>query len=258
MFTFCVGLAFIFAVCFCVVSLANRVYRVFVPDNIYVDPSYANTINGGSVYEVRGEDAPEEGTAEFFEEYIDNFIKQDMPNFEDTENINDEYVISFGIWQAITLNNTQGIYNYDSKGSFRVPAKDVETFATYCLDYPNKFGHRSVENCGEFKYNKLSKTYTVKAIGLQSYLIPDVVEVKEGENDTYILTVDCYQASMLSTEDPTNDPANLKKRVEITLQDMGILSYDSETGTPVHRYVYISMKNVDTDSAPVVEEVELN
>ncbi len=258
-FTFCVGLAFIALVCFGVITVAKSIYRVFKPDNIYADPTYENTVYGGSVYEVRGEDAYEEGTAEFFEEYIENVIKQDMPDFDDPLDLNDEYMISFGVWQAITLNNTQGIYTYDEKGNFRIPADDVEMFASYCFDYASKYKHRSVENCGEFKYSAINKTYTVKSAGISSvYLVPDVVDVVAGENDTYTLTVDCYQADMLSAADPTNDPKNIVKSVEIVLQDMGIQSYDTETGVPVHRYMYLSMDTVDTDKQAVQDEVDLN
>lgn len=259
-FTFIVGIAFISGVCFCVCLAARSVYRVFVPDNIYTDSTYETTLTGGIVYSITGDEVAEEGSAEFFEEYIGNLIKQDMPDFDDPLELNDEYLISFGVWQAITLNNTQGVYTYDSKGNFRIPKDDVEMFVSYCFDYASKFKHRSVENCGEFKYNVFNKTYSVKSAGVQNYLVPDVVDVEQGENDTYILTVDCYQTNMLSANDPTNDPSNIKKRVKITMQDMGIMNYDAETGTPVHRYMYLSMQtiNTDNDNAVMDKDVDLN
>lgn len=262
-FTFCVGLAFIGVVCFCVCFVATRVYRVFVPDNIYTDPNYKNTIYGGSVYEVVTDTEVEEGSAEFFENYIGNFLKQDMPDFDDPLDLNDEYIISYGIWQAITLNNTQGIYNYDDNGSFRVPKSDVEKFSFYCFDFARKIDHRTVEICGKFKYNWINKMYTVTASGMDGYLIPDVVEVEQGKNDTYLLTVDCYEENMMSDDDPTNDPMNFRKRVRITMQDMGIQSYDVETGNPVHRYMFLSMDTVDdseeeTPADKVEDTTELN
>lgn len=73
--------------------------RIFVPNNIYTDPGYKNTLYGGSVYEVRTDETYEEGSAEYFENYLANFIMQDMPDFEDPLDLNDQYIISFGIWR---------------------------------------------------------------------------------------------------------------------------------------------------------------
>lgn len=256
-FTFFVGLAFIGGVFFCVGFFAVRVYRIFVPNNIYTSDSYETSLYGGSVYEVPSEETVEEGSAEFFEDYIQNFIRQDMPDFDDPMDLNDEYMISFGLWQAIKLNNSQGVYNFDSKGNFRVPKDDVEMFALYCFDFSRKMDHRSVELCGEFSYNILNKTYKIRSAGAQNYLIPDVIEVEQGENDTYILTVDCYHGSVISVEDPTNDPSNFYKRVKVTLQDMGIQDYTA-VGNPVHRYIILSMETVDADDTATADQTELN
>lgn len=255
-FTFIVGLAFIFLVCFCIVSLGRAVYRVFVPADIYTDSAYETLLYGGSVYETSGIEEYEEASAEFFENYLANFIRQDIPYFNDPTQVDDEYIISHGIWQAITLNNAQGVYTYDKKGNFRVPKDDVEMFSHYVLDYASKIKHKTVDICGKFKYNALSKTYTVKSSGSSDYLIPDVIDIKEGENDTYILTVDCYNETMLSSDDPTNDPANFVRRVTIVMQDMGIQSYNDQTGSPVHRYMILSMNAVSEDDM-AEQETEL-
>lgn len=243
--TFIVGLVFIAAVCFCIGRLAVGVYRIFVPNNIYTDSSYKDTLYGGSVYEIQTDETYEEGSAEYFESYLANFIRQDMPDFQDPLDLNDEYIISFGIWQAITLNNNQGVYTYNAKGSFRIPAKDVEKYAGYCFDFPRKIDHRTVDVCNKFKYSVFNKTYTVPATGVNSYLIPDILSVEAGENDTYVITADCYEGNLMSAEAPENDPANFRRRVVITLQDMGIQNYNSETGSPVPRYMILSSKTVD-------------
>lgn len=264
-FTFIVGLVFIAAVCFGIGKLSVSIYRIFVPNNIYTDPAYENMLYGGSVYESRTDVVYEEGSAEFFENYLSNFIMQDMPNFDDPLDLNDEYIISFGIWQAITLNNYQGVYTYNSNGSFRVPVKDVEMYASYCFDFPRRIDHRSVDICGNFKYNFLNKTYTVPAANIDSYLVPDILSVEEGENDTYIITADCYEGNLVSSEAPENDPANFIRRVVITLQNMGIQNYNAETGTPVYRYMILSCKTVDEtedngdgENTADTGEIELN
>jgi len=259
-FTFIVGLLFIATVCFGIAKLAVSTYRIFVPNNIYTDPAYKTSLSPGSVFESRtDETAAQEGSKEFFENYLANFIMQDMPDFQDPLDLNDEYIISYGIWQAITLNNNQSVYSYNSKGSFRIPFDDVEKYASYCFDFPRKIDHRSVDICGEFKYNVLNKTYSVPSSSISSYLIPDILSVETGENDTYIITADCYEGNLMSAQAPENDPANFRRRVVITLQDMGIQSYNSETGNPVTRYMILSSKTVDeTADRKADSDVELN
>lgn len=256
-FTFCVGLAFIGVVFFCVGFVASRVYRVFVPNNIYSDNSFKTSLYGGSVYETVADEALEEGSPEFFEDYIHNLIRQDMPDFEDPLDLNDEYIISFGLWQAIKLNNAQGVYTYDSRGNFRVPSRDVETFALYCFDFARDIDHRSVDLCGEFSYNFINKTYKIRSAGVENYLVPDVVEVEKGESeDIYILTVDCYEDKAMSMEDPTNDPDNFYKRVKITMQDMGVQNYADDIVSPVHRYMVLSMDTVDVEKTEEDGKIE--
>lgn len=256
-FTFIIGLAFIGAVLFCVGFVSVKIYRIFVPNNIYTSQTFETSLTGGSVYEAQTDDSPQEGTPEFFEDYIHNLIRQDMPDFDDPLDLNDEYMISFGLWQAIKLNNSQGVYTYDSKGNFRVPAKDVEMFTLYCFDFAREIDHRSVDVCSEFSYNVINKTYKIRSAGTQNYLIPDVIKVDQGENDTYILTVDCYHGSLISVEDPTNDPSNFYKRVKITLQDMGIQDYTA-VGNPVHRYIALSMETVDKTEDEKTADIEDN
>lgn len=255
-FTFLVGLAFVALVCFCIGRAALAFYRVFVPTGIYTDPVFKTTLTGSSVYETPAEEEVEEGSAAFFESYLKNFVMQDMPDFGEPNDLNDEYIISYGIWQAVTLNNYQSVYTYNKNGSFRVPRSDVETFAQYNLDFPRKIEHRTVDVCGRFKYNALNKTYTVPAANLDSYLVPDVVDVKEGENDTYVVTIDCYEGSSL-TQNPENSPEDFRRRIKVTVQDMGVQNYNAETGTPIRRYAILSSETVH-EPEQAEPQVDLN
>lgn len=258
-FTFIVGLAFIAAVCFGIAKLSLGVYRIFVPNDIYTDSGYAAMIYGGSPFDNFTAENGTEPTNEFFESYLANFVMQDIPNFDEPSQLGDEYVISFGIWQALSLNNSQGVYKYNSKGSFRVPAKDVEMYINYYLDYPRKIKHRTVDICGKFKYNSLNKTYTVPATNVDSYLLPDVLSVEAGENDTYVVTADLYEGNPMSAEAVENDPQNFRRRISVTLQNMGIQNYNAETGAPVPRYMVLSCRTLDeTMQQNESADVELN
>ena len=256
LFSFLVGLAFIALICFAISRLALAGYRVFVPSNIYTDPAYKGAVSGSLVFETHGDVEYEEASKEFFENYLANFVMQDMPDFDDPLELNDEYIISYGLWQAITLNNNQSVYTYNKNGSFRVPHGDVETLAAYTFDYPEKINHRTVDVCGKFRYNSLNGTYSVPSANLDSYLVPDVVNVEQGENDTYVITVDCYEASALITQAaPESDPRNFNRRLTVTLQDMGVQNYNSETGEPVRRYMILSS---DTVNEPDKQDIDLN
>lgn len=245
-FTFTVGLAFLGFCGFAVVQIGIWVYGWFVPSDIYTDNSYKNSLDGSSVYEAMyAEEGLEVASPEFFERYLANFIKQDIPYFDDPTQIDDEYIVSFGLWQAISLNGTQNIYTSDDKGNFKVPASDVEKFSQYCLDYASKLKHSDVDICGKFSYNSLSKVYTIPSAGVEFSLIPDVIKVEESDNDSFILTVDCYNDNQVSIEDPTNDPDNFVRRVRITVQDYG--KKWSESGVEITQFKILSMQGVSED-----------
>ncbi len=246
--SFIVGLLFLLLVGTAIFFIARGVYLFFKPNDIYANNVDPSLVFGGSVYDSYDGQELEIGSNEYYENYIANFIKQDFPDFEDPSDLNDEYLISYGIWQAITLNNSQGIYQYDKKGNFKVPKGDVEKFAFYCFDFGRKIDHRTVDICGKFEYNIFNSCYTVSSSGTPSYLVPKVTKVEHNEEDGLItLTVDCYENSLLDSEQALDNSANFRKRVKIVLEDM---SGDIESTEAVTtRYIFRSFSTVD-DTKP--------
>ncbi|MBQ6823442.1 MAG: hypothetical protein IJP27_02205 [Clostridia bacterium] len=239
--TFCIGLAFLSLCAFLLFLGGNKIYRMFKPENIYLqDPAL---FPGSAPFEeVRGSGF-EEGTAEYFELYITNFVKQDFPGFTDPLALNTDYFLSYGIWQAIKVNG-QGLYATNEDGEFLIPKADVDKYARYSFDYPGDIPNHSVEVCGNFTYDKLSGCYKVKTTSMEgTVLVPDVIDVKLDEaTNVYTLTVDCYYQEGLSEEDVTKDPSKFAKRISITMQKVEEVLEDESVIT---NYLYTSCALVD-------------
>ena len=240
-FTFFIGLAFL-SLCALLLFLGGRgVYRMFKPQNIYQqDPAL---FPGSAPFEDVRSSGYEEGSAEYFELYIANFVKQDFPSFTDPLALNTDYFVSYGIWQAIKVNG-QGLYTTNEDGDFLIPKADVEKYARYSFDYAGKITNRSVNVCGAFNYDKLSGCYKVKTTSMeQTTLVPDVIDVKFDEaTSVYTITVDCYYQEGLSEEDVTKDPTKFAKRLSVTMQKIEEVLEDETVYT---NYLYTSCALVD-------------
>ena len=242
--TFCIGLTFIILVCTGVFMLGKGIFRGFFPSKIYANNVEPSMIHAGLLYDPENGDGDVEiGSKEYYENVVSNFVRLDFEEFDDANNIDDKYLISYGIWQGISLNNSQGIYNFDSKGSFKIPKKDVEKYLNYSFDYNGKIKHKTVDLCKTFKYNSMNKCYTVTSSGIPSYMVPKVVEIEE-KDKTVVLTVDCYMQTDYEQGDATENEQNFQKRVEITLKivdDKEITQYQNSS---VPHYMFASMKEI--------------
>lgn len=242
MLTFFIGLAFLSFCVFMICLGVNKIYRMFNPEHIYLqDP---DLFPGSAPFEDVRASGVEEGSAEYFELYIANFVKQDFPDFTDPLGLDTDYFVSYGLWQAIKVNGMGGLYAPDENGDFLVPKEDVEKYARYSFDYAGKISHRSIEVCGAFKYDKLSKCYKVKTTSMQGTMfVPDVIDVKFDEStNVYTLLVDCFRQEGLSEEDVTKDPTKFHKRISVTLQKT---EETLEDGTVITNYLYGSCALVD-------------
>ena len=249
--TFCIGLVFIVLVVWGVVSLIGGIIGLFRAENIYSEG--VDTDNIAAALTLKDQlSAVEADSEEYFEILLDNFVMQDMPSFTNVNDLDSEYLISYGLWQAITLNNSQGVLASGEDGqAYRVPKRLVEKLANYYVNYTEPYQHGNVEVCGAFTYNRLNGTYTVPMVYPTEYLVPNVVEIELHEDDnTATVTVDCY-AYNETDEDPTAKESNFRKREVYTLKKAGNTSA-AEAAVEEVRYTVISMsqaeKPVDSDS----------
>ncbi len=242
--TFCIGLAFIILVVWGIVSIIGGIVGLFHADDIYSEG--VDTDNIAAALTLKDQlDAVEVDSEEYFEILLDNFVMQDMPSFTNINELDSEYIISYGLWQAITLNNSQGVLASGEDGqAYRVPKRLVEKLANYYVDYGEPYQHGNVEVCGAFTYNRLNGTYTVPVIYPTEYLIPNVVEIEMHEDDhTVTVTVDCYAYNDVD-EDPTAKESNFRKREIYTLKK--VASKDAaELAVEELHYQIVSMKQAE-------------
>ena len=249
--TFCIGLAFIALVIWCLYLMVSGVIGLFRAGDVYTEGVSTKTVVAATALHDQLASV-EADSEEYFEILLGNLVMQDVPPFTNVNELDSKYIISYGLWQTITLNNSQGILATEEDGqAYRIPKKLVEKLATYYVEYTDPIKHMNIDVCGEFKYNNLNGTYTVPASYPADYLIPNVVSVElDEEQNTAVVTVDCYQYNDVD-EDPTAKESNFRKREVYTLKKAGNTSA-TEAAVEEVRYTVISMsqaeKPVDSDS----------
>ena len=259
-FTFCIGLAFLAGCAFLAFLGVNRVYHLFKPEHIYEEGVNSDLIWKGAPFDELRASGTEAGTAEFFERYIANYIKQDFPSYTNTLELNTDYFISYGIWQAIAVNG-QGIYANQGDGSFLVPKEDVEKYARLNFDFVGDLEFHDVEICGAFNYERLSGCYRVQPNDKPTFLVPKVLEVKYDDVEgVYTVLVDCYVSDGLSEEDVTADKTKFSKRLSLTLLEHDETHEINGQEVAVTDYYFTSCALVDEtiDNTPGVVEEEDN
>lgn len=256
MLTFFIGLAFL-GLCGFLLTLGGiNVYRMFRPADIYQEGVDPELIWASSAFNEVRESGLEEGSPEYFEVYIANFVKQKFPSFEDTLELNTDHFVSYGLWQAMESNNN--VYTARDDGSYLVPKADVEKFARYSFDYAGDFTHHTVKLCGEFVYESLSGCYRVPAaIDSTNQMVPDVLEVKYDEaSGVYTLLVDCYLDDGLWETDDTTSPERFHQRLKITLQtEEDVIVTDGQEQI-ITNYKYTSCNMVDATLTDSLDEPE--
>ncbi len=245
--TFCIGLVFIVLVVWLAYSMIAGVVGLFRAGDVYTEGVDTESITAAATLHDRLIQV-EADSEEYFEILLSNFVMQDMPPFASVDDLNSEYIISYGLWQAIALNNSQGILAAGEDGqTYRVPKKLVEKLALYYADYSDTIQHKTVDICGNFKYNKLNGTYAVPISYPTDYLIPKVVSVEFNKDDnTAIVTLDCYEYNDVD-EDPTAKEVNFRKREVYTLKKAGN-TVPAEAAIEETRYQIVSMKQVEKEA----------
>lgn len=243
--TFCIGLVFIILVIWLLVSIVLGVIGLFRAGDVYSEGLDTQSITAAAVLQDQLTDV-KVGSDKYFEVLLTDLVMQDVPSFASPDELDSEYVISYGLWQAITLNNSQGILTSGEDGQiYRVPKSLVEKLATYTLPYTDKIEHQTVDLCGTFTYNKLNGTYAIPISYPADYLVPKVVSASV-EGDTAAVTVDCYQYNE-EEEDPTANESNFRKREIFTLK--AVKNTDpSEAAIEETHYQVVKMTQVEKSS----------
>ena len=244
--TFTIGLVFIALVVWFIVSLIGGIVNIFHAGNLYSEGVTAGDISAASALSDQLASVEPDSEA-YFEILLSNIVMQDMPAFKKIDDLDSQYLISYGLWQTITLNNSQGILSIGEDGQqYRVPKALVEKMARYYMPFSKKLEHQEVILCGEFAYNRFNGTYTVPNSYPANYLVPKVVAIKQNTEMALVeVTVDCYTTDG-SMEDPAADEDNFRKRVVYTLAR----TKNTETAdiaVETEHYTVVSMMQADKE-----------
>ena len=255
--TFSIGLVFLAGCAFLLFLGGKRVYRMFRPEHIYEEGVDPDLIWKGAAFDELRAAGLETDSKEYFEQFIANFVKQDFPGFSDPLELNTDYFVSYGIWQAIKVNG-QGVYATDKEGIIRIPKADVEKFARYNFDFVGEIKHRDVETGGGFQYESLSGCYLVSSAMGNTFFVPDVLDVKKDDAGNVTLLVDLYYNDGLTSDDVTKDSSKFVKRISVTMQQTEEMMSINGNDVPVTNYVYTSCALVDetVSDKPVAEETK--
>ncbi len=250
--TFTIGLATIVLVVWGLWAAIAGFIGLFRDGDLYVEGVSTESIPAAIVLQDRLSSVEPE-SAEYFEAVLERFVMQDVPPFASVGELPSEYVISFGLWQCISLNNSRGVLNPSDEG-YRVPRELVEKLANYYVGYEEKFEHRTMDLCGTFVYNDWNDTYSIPVSYPTDYLVPDVVDVKlDSGTGTAEVTVDCYRYNEID-EDPTANEHNFAKREVYVLKKV-VSETSADHEIEATHYQIVSMKRVERTSE-TTEETE--
>lgn len=176
-------------------------------DNVFVAPAITDEENEISTEYVRE-------SKEWFGEYIKYVAMLDFPDFKDINELSDENVITFAIFQIIS-NTSDNNLTKDKDGNSIISKTDVDAYIDLYFDLTRDVKHKSIENTG-ITYNSFTSKYTAPSIGYDDCNIPKVVNIEYEKSGYVDLDVEYYNSIELMT---ATDENNIKpvKNVEITL-----------------------------------------
>lgn len=149
---------------------------------------------------------------EWFGDYVKFVAMLDFKDFKDVNEIPDDDVITFAVWQ-ITANHGEDSLEKNRSGNYVITEKDINAYIKLYFDLSRSVKHKSVESNG-IKHHFLTKKYTVKSAGYDDCNIPKVVSIQHEKNGYVTLDVDYYNSIDLMVSGENIPPV---KSVEIIL-----------------------------------------
>ncbi|MBR4949549.1 MAG: hypothetical protein IKZ25_02110 [Clostridia bacterium] len=180
-------------------------------DNVFVAPTVTGEENEISTEYVRE-------SKEWFDEYIKFAVMLDFPDFKDVNELSDENIITFAIFQIIS-NTPHETLDMDKDGNSIVSKKDVDAYIDLYFNLSRDVKHKSIENTG-ITYNSFTSKYKAPSIGYDDCNIPKVINVEYEKSGYVNLDVEYYNSIELMTATDENG-AKPVKNVEMTLAPNG-------------------------------------
>lgn len=183
---FAAGLSFIIAVSLCIVTgIGFLIHHIIERNRIYSEDDF-----NFSDYSQDGKIEYKPDSNEWYEDYIKNLVMLDFADFESADEIPDDMLIKFGLWETLTNSDTE--YQADKKGEVSIPASDVEAFIKLHFKLSRKIEHHSITD-GNVRYKEKEKIYAIPSYGYDNCNIPKVTKITKNKSDV-VLEVDYYNS----------------------------------------------------------------
>lgn len=176
-------------------------------NNVFVAPAVTDEEQEISTEYVRE-------SKEWFGDYVKYVAMLDFPDFKDINELSDDNIITFAIFQIISNTSDNSIVR-DEEGNSIVSKGDVDAYIDLYFDLTRDVKHKSIENTG-ITYNSFTSKYKVPPIGYDDCNIPKVINIEYEKSGYVDLDVEYYNSIELMT---ATDEKEVKpiKNVEITL-----------------------------------------
>ena len=174
-----------------IVSIINGIFfpKMLFPDDIIVDTT---DISATSLNDFEGYDSARDYNSYVpdgivYNGFLANFTMHSFPVFTNGDEIPDEYLISFGLWEALKSEKFKSEIKMDKQGNCYVPSDTVERAAMSRFVFTKKLEMTSVNICGQFEYNTTEKAFIVPLVELDDIYLPRVTNVS-WENEVTIIS----------------------------------------------------------------------
>lgn len=112
---------------------------------------------------------------------VNTLAKLDFPQFKSAADIPDEYLIAFGLWQAVLSDQYADKITYNNE-NVTIPAEVVLNAAKEYFDFDRELAYQDNHLLGDFTYSARTNSFTTAIYGIESVYLPRVKAVMEVDN----------------------------------------------------------------------------
>ncbi|MDP4153511.1 MAG: hypothetical protein Q8865_08770 [Bacillota bacterium] len=149
---------------------------------------------------------------------ISNIAQQDMPDFKSADDISDNYLLSFGIWQVLSQGGDYTDSFTQSDGTVHIPFDAVSSAAHECFNFNRELPKEKITVYAPFDYSAENKSFITQPYGIDPIYFARVQSVSE-KNGQVLLTCEYVTPSeQYAFEDGSGQKPAAKKTVLITIK----------------------------------------
>lgn len=145
--------------------------------------------------------------------------KQNIPDFQNADDLSDEQLISFGIWAMLLDSSKQDSLTLREDGTMLIPAQAVAESVVAHFNLTRTVANQTTEAYSEFVYSEEDAAYIVPVYGSESSYLPRVRSAVIEEDGTATVELDYVSDAGLGEEGETpsqDTPAEKAVRVRLS------------------------------------------